>query len=397
MADLDLIKLIPEKFHTSEILIEYMSALGDDLTEIDSQDKLYNAKNWLDLITALQDEINPRTIDVQYLRNLAALINLELLPEDTTPESTLRSSISEAIDWYKIKGTYSSLDTVALINSVTFNIWDLYTKDYITFERAEWFVGASKNDNPPEYPFSEGYYKSPHFGVEIVLNRVYPANETLSDPETPNNFLWHPSFLTNIQTWVEQTRPVHSVPRYNLLMTPTTDNNGSITTVDGDIQTETQSAFVTGGKTFDQNASPSSDFGGEDIADWTFDENQDSDGDSQTLFDQASQATLLLIDTYKIGTGSKGINLDDSEWDGDIEDGSPTEGSISQDDITDYDDRTEILITIAQGTSLDGVSELGIYTDGGESDEEIVIASLFPDIFKDTNIELQILVTINKV
>jgi len=354
--NLNLLNLVPQKFHESQILIDYLAALGDEIAGVDSEDKLYNVENWLRLIDGLQNLLNPEEVDISYLRNLARLINLDLLPEDSTTETVLRSSVSEAIDWYKAKGTYESIDFLGLNNGVSFNIWDLYTKDYVIFERAEWFSGTSENDNPTDYPASEGYYKSPHFGLEVLLNQVYSPDASIS---VIYDHLWHYSYWDNIKSWIEKTRPVHTVPEYSLLMEPQCDDDGSITVVAGDIQTEASVIWDAGGKSFDENAESSTygdpeqsdgsggtvygygPYGGYTTADWTLDEDQDSSGDASILFDASSQDTILLIDQYKLGTGSKGIDLDSSEWDGDLE--TPViKGTINPTtDITLFDDRAE--------------------------------------------------------
>jgi len=103
-------------------------------------------------------------------------------------------------------------------------------------------------------------------------------------------------------------------------------------------------------------------------------------------------STIERAAIYNAGDGTESPGL----WTGSLETITNT-GSIAQSDITDYDDRTEIVINIASTTELDGVSELGIYTNGGDSDEELVIVSLFPDIYKGTTEELKIKITINKV
>ncbi|MHA1690366.1 MAG: hypothetical protein ACTSU7_01885 [Candidatus Heimdallarchaeaceae archaeon] len=389
---INLLNLVPNKFRDSQILIDYLAALGNKLTAIDSTDKLlYNVSHWLDLIDNLKDFFDPEKVDITYLRNLAKLIDLDLLPEDTTTESILRASVVEAIDWYKIKGTYKSLIVIGLINQVDFNIWDMYTDaDYNTFNKVEWFVGG-ENENPTDYPYASGYFKSPHFGLEVILNKVYDAD---ADIGAPYNHLWHNSYWLNIQEYVEKTRPVHTVPHYSLFLNPQTNENGEIITVDGDIQTKATLNWVSGLKYFDENAAYDSSEGSE-IADWTFDEDVDSAGDADYNFDNLSGITTQSIDTWKLGTGSKGRDLDESGWT-DIEDECPTEGSISQSDIAVTSETVTIEFTIPKTTILSGVSELGIYTNGGEANETLVVASLFPDIWKSTESELRIQIIIER-
>jgi len=381
----NLLNLVPQKFRDSQILIDYLAAVGDDLSSITSANKLYNVGNWLDLIDSLEDFFNPRIADAAYLKHLAALIGLKLLPEDTTSESILRASIVEAIDWYKIKGTYQSLIVIGLINQVSFNIWDMYTDDYSTFSKAEWFVGG-ENENPTNYPYATGYYKSPHFGLEVILNKVYDADVDLG---APHDHLWHSSYWNNIKEYVERTRPVHTVPHYILLLNPQTDVNGTIVTVDGSIQTQALLSEGFGGYFFDgADATPADD--------WTFDEDADSDAVTDITFDASYSSSLNAIDTWKLGTGSKGVDLDSSEWGSDIEDSSPEEGTLTSENVTEYDDRVEIEFTVPKATVLSGVSELGLYSNGGKVTEELAVVSLFPDIYKSTESELRVLIILTK-
>jgi len=399
----NLLNLIPQKFRDSQILIDYLAAIGDDLSSITSANKLYNIGNWLDLIDSLEDFFNPRIADAAYLKHLAALIGLKLLPEDTTSESILRSSIIEAIDWYKIKGTYQSLVVIGLINQVDFNIYDMYTDDYETFEKTEWFVGG-ENENPTDFPYISGYYKSPHFGLEVILNKVYDADAGIG---APYDHLWHSSYWTNIQSYVERTRPAHTVPHYTILLNPQTKENGEIVTVDGDIQTKASINWISEILYFDQNVIEGPSFGegffgsnlfggGGGSSDWTFDSDVDSEGNSEITFDEPSNLTATNIDTWRLGTGNKGGSLDDSSWD-DLEDTSPTEGTIDADnEVTIYNDRIEIDFTIPKTTVLSGVSELGIYIYGGTANERLAISSIFPDIYKSTDSELRILIIITR-
>ena len=381
----NLLNFVPLKFTDSQVLIDYLSALGDDLTGIASASKLYNVGNWLDLIDNLENFFDPAKVNVLYLRNLAALIGLDLAPEDITTVSVLRASVVEAIDWYKVKGTYQSLQIIAVINQDTFNIWDMYTNDYITFGLNEWFVG-NEDENPTDYPFASGYYKSPHFGLEVVLNKVYTADASIG---APNDHLWHNSYLANIQDGVEKTRPAHIVPHYMLLLNPQSDVNGSITTVDGDIQTQALLDAGFGGFFFDgQDATPADS--------WTFDEDVDSEGTTDVTFDAAYGGSLDNIDSWRLGTGSKGLNLDDSGYTPVLEDTSPVTGTLTTSNITEYDNRIEIEFTVPKATVLSGVSELGIYAYTGTATEELAIMSLFPDIFKNTESELRVLVILTK-
>jgi hypothetical protein len=129
---------------------------------------------------------------------LGALIGVAFPPEDESTTAELRKTLADAVDWYKLKGTYQSIDIIALIQSFTVNVFDMYTNDYSSFVLTDWFVG-DENENPPGLDGT--YYKSPHFGAEVVLNQVYePSGTSL-------RYLWQAGGLANFAAKVEETRP----------------------------------------------------------------------------------------------------------------------------------------------------------------------------------------------
>ena len=162
--DLDLINLFPEFMRTSEILQAYVKECGRQfgvvLTKTEEIIKL----------------LSPNTVtSAKYLRLLGALLGVKFPPEDDTSEAELRKILSQTVDWYKLKGTYRALEIICNSQNFKVNIYDMYTNDYTNFVLTDWFVG-SEGENPPGLDVT--YYKSPHFGLEIILNQVY---ENLSD------------------------------------------------------------------------------------------------------------------------------------------------------------------------------------------------------------------------
>ena len=185
---LDLLPLIPEKFHSSEILQAYIDEcefqIGGNLTKTRDIVKL----------------LNPNTVNsTTYLRHLAALIGAKLPPEDESDVTEIRKILANAVEWYKLKGSYKSAELIMLLQSFSVNLYDMYTKDYVNFILTDWFVG-DENENPPGLDAT--YYKSPHFGLEVILDQVYTEGSL--------RYLWYQTYLDNLAEQIEETRPVHT-------------------------------------------------------------------------------------------------------------------------------------------------------------------------------------------
>src|SRR3990167_6743071 len=227
---LNFLPLIPEKFRSSQILMDFV-----DVAELE-------VGSWLTSIRDIVKLIGPNTVSsIEYLRYLGSIIGVNFPPEDSTSEDEMRKTLTSAIDWYKVKGTYNSIQIIALINQLTINIYDMYTNNYVDFYMiTSWFVGE-ENENPSG--FDSSYYKSPHFCVEVLLNKVYTGDSS--------NYLWNGDKLGNLISKVEETRPVHTVPHYFIGLKPKTDEFGNVIEVSGEIKTKIMSNWNITTKYFD--------------------------------------------------------------------------------------------------------------------------------------------------
>lgn len=353
---IDLLSLVPEKFRRSEILIEYLEEAG------------LLVGSWITSVRDIIKLLNPNT--TSYLKYLGALIGVEFSPEDETSLAKMRKELLHAIDWYKIKGTYESVQIISLIQQFTTNFYDMYTDDYAHFYMTDWFVG-DEDENPPG--FDSDYYKSPHFGLEILLNRVYEVDSNVSLSSL--GYLWKSSYLDNFDKHIERTRPVHTVPHYMLLLNPKTDEFGHIIEVDGEIKTKVLGEWQSSIKYFDMQESDDA---------WNFD-----DG---TYFDQSAEGFIKSITKWVLGTG--GYPSCDLEGSGfDLENPALT-GTIDTDDIIITDEKIIFEFTVLKATIQNGISELGLYIPG--MPDKLVLASCFPNIDKDSRVQLRIVVEVYK-
>ena len=351
-SPIDLIQLIPLKFHDSTLLQQYIYNVG-----------LY-VGSWLSKIKLMPELWNPSTIGEDYIQYLADLIGWKLYRSDITTLTDLRKQLEFVIELYKRKGTYKSLEYITYLNKLNLNIWDMYCDSEAhynsgTFSRQEWFVGKYAGENPSG--LSASYFKTPHFGMEILLNKVY--DEGLSTGE----YLWKENLFTPFATQIEWTRPVNTVFHYSIFLNPKTIQNGEVMIVDGNIKTKI-------------------------TEDWTsvliyFD--NDKYFDNGKYFDASDESFINSITKWKLGTGNKGVSPGDSSFSG-LENVVLT-GNI--DKHTKYLDRNTFEFTISSATVQNSISELGLFLSDGTT---AVCYSTFPDIDKHSGIELRILVEVYK-
>lgn len=356
-VSLDLLRLIPEKFWNSEILQDYI-----DETEL-------FVGGWLTSVRDIVKLLNPDTVgSMEYLRKLGTLIGVDFSPEDETTETKMRREIVHAVEWYKIKGTYQAIQVMAMIQQFTFNVYDMYTKDYSTFYMVDWFVG-NENENPPG--FDSSYYKSPHFGLEVVLDKVYEGSALSISGWT--GYLWKAIYLDNLYLRVDKMRPVHTVPHFMLLLNPKTDEFGHTIEVNGRIQTRVLGQWEYSTKYFDMT--------GEDA--WNF--------DSGVYFDQSSESFIKSITKWVLGTGSCPCYLEDSDF---VIENPVLTGSIDPNNIIITNEKITFEFIVPKVTTQDGISELGLYIPG--TPDKLVVASCFPKIDKDSRVALRVLVEVFK-
>jgi hypothetical protein len=348
---LDLMPLFPPKFHSSDILQDLCAEFG------------IQVGNWLTKTEDIVKLLGPNTVSsTTYIRYLGALIGVTFPPEDESTESELRKTLTDAIDWYKVKGTYDSINVIAAINQLSINIWDMYTNDYTTFYLVDWFVG-DEDENP--LGFDSTYYKSPHFGAEVVLDRVRVYGS--------QNYLWYEGLKDNFVRLVEETRPVHTVPHYMILLNPKTDERGNVITVSGDMDTKITSNWTVSQRFFDEATSGS----------WTFDS-------GIMVFDNSDEGFAKSITKWVLGTGNYGGDL--SATDFDIESPALT-GTIDVSDITFDADKITFEFIVPKATVQSDLTELGLYVGGTDT---LVLASLFPKIDKTLGMELRVVVEVWK-
>jgi len=357
---IDLMALIPETFRDSVSLQEFMAVAG-----------LY-AGTWIGYINDLVQLLDPYSVSDDYMQNLADLLHVTLPPIDSVSTADRRRALLTAIDWYKAKGTYGIFSYLGYLFNLNLTIWDLYTNDYATFVKEAWFSGKT-TENPPGLDSS--YYKSPHLGLEVVLDKVYGIY--------PDDHLYLTSMFTDLMPYVDVVRPVNVVPHYSIFLNPRTDETGIVQTIPGDIKTCVIGAWGVSKNYFNQDQvwDPGySGFGGYSGLPLYF-----NDG---IFFDASNRdAFLNSVTKWKLGIGSKGDSPDAPGWTVQI---PILAGDINR--ITIYSDRTEYEFTVA-GSSQQGISELGLFMTNGFT---LTVGCTFPDIDLDSSIELRVVVIIYK-
>lgn len=348
---IDLLQLVPECLRDSDILKDYVKEVGvivgTILSDIDALPKLHD----------------PNAVGLQFIDHLAALIALDFVRIDDTSLQDLRNQLEQAIDWYKIKGSYESLEVAARLNAFNVVIWDFYTNDYVTFVKQAWFVG-DEGENPPG--LDSTYYKSPHFGFQVLLDTVYGT--------APNEYLWKSDFDTKVRSLVEGLRPINTVPHYIIHLDSIAWEDGLVNITDAKVRTVVTGSWSWSAMYLDMGAELGSSFF------WNL--------DSGERLDSSDTAFLNSIDKYKLGIGNKNVSPDDSGF------ALETVVILGNIDVTTlYGNRTEYDIIIPEATVQLGISELGLFLSDNTT---LQVACTFPDVDKSSGTELTIKVTIFK-
>jgi len=358
----DLLKVFPEKFHSSELLQAYFDTyeyyLDDFITKTGS-------------LLQLQD---PNEVSATYLQRLANLLNFKLSNPDSVSDAIRRNELIGAVDWYKMKGTYESLLLIALWVKFDFTIYDKYTNDYSTFVDQEWFVGE-EDENPTG--LDSTYYKSPHFGLSVSLNQVRDAGTY--DEGYLDRHLWRPSLFVGITDHVEKTRPVNTVPSYLIEHNCLTDETLAAVEI---ATTETVTKIV--------GTWPASKlvFDGDGLS--TPNQRYFDNGDQ---FDQDPSSYIATITGWKLSTGGGSGMLDLTQDSSSYSlDNVVLTGTVDGYSVSDSE--IQIWFTVPQATVQYDISQLGLYVQ--IPSEELIIASTFPEINKGSSTALKVIVTIDR-
>lgn len=345
-------------------------------------------KEIFDKVGRMEGLLNPRVVPQEYLQKLADLLGSKLQSADYADEATRRNELLSIIPWYKVRGTYDSLNVIGLITGLDFIVFDLYTNDYQTFVQTNWFVGEVGENPPSAWGFvgefsgatvvelDDSYYKSPHFGLFIKLNLVYPEGFYEGEPEVLSNHIWRPSLFgipdvpdSSVRNYIEKTRPVNTVPHYGLYLECPTDQSGI--------------PFIT----YDRNKEPltaTAITGNWEYADLFFDMHEGSPEnlfDDGHYFDSGLETFIETIKTWKVGTDGKFLLFNDPVLSIDTVRG---EGDVSGYAI--FPDRFEFYVVlekdfVASGEEK-GITELGLYRG-----DDLVLLATFPSFYKDNQLE----------
>ena len=364
VRNVDILPLVPEKFHSSDILQQYIEVANDFVG------------TWLGDIDMLRELVDVYSAGLPYLPFLADLINLEVFIGEDATATDLRNQITRTVGWYKIKGTYESVYVALYTLGITAIVYDMYTNDYINFIETLW-TAEDEGENPPPVEDSgssyvgsdldNSFYKSPHFMLEIVLDRLF------------GDSLWTGDMFETVQDKMLTIVPVYTVPHYRVSLTCITDESGAVYTTDYDVKTKVWGDWDFTQLYLDMDYAPVSSSGGSASPNlWYLD-------DGNTL-DQSENGFLQSINIWKVGVGNKGVSPDDSGFSG-LQSVVAT-GSV--DEIQILSDRVNWIFTLGDTVEIEGISELGLYN----AIDELQIVSTFPNLDKSLGCELKIIVTL---
>lgn len=370
----DLMEMVPLKFRESLALQQFMYEIGLMTGE------------WVGYINDIQVLLDKYSVSDEYLQKLADLVGLEIISDSTTTLEERRQQLIQVIDWYKMKGTYQSIKYISYLFGVTLTFWDLYTNDYVTFVEEPWFVGNSVNENPGG--LDPSYYKSPHFGVSILLNTVYGVD--------PDKHLFLSSGIDDLSIYIERVRPVNTVPHYSILLQPVGDETGVAREVAGEILCCSIGNWVFTKFYWDDPTDISTVI--DDLGNTVVDDlgnvvvaNSPHSFDDGEFFDYSRNAFLNSIVRWKLGTGNKGVSPDTLGFALENVVLTSEDVGMSSQIIAIYSDRTEYSFSVPEATVQYGLSELGLFLVDGTTME---IAATFPDIDKPAGVELKVKVII---
>lgn len=309
-------------------------------------DLLDSIGKWLDSadgaqakIDGLLDLINPETVDMRFIQNLADLIKFESSKFLGDDDYIIRRQVRQAVDWYRIKGTYRAINVILYTVGLNAEVYDLYTSNYTNFVRMPWFCAGISDVMDVGLNFDAGlfldtgintdvFFKSPHFDVEIELDKYFGTSPTWE--------LLGEDRFSEAEKRVKEVRPVNTVPHYYAHLLAETDESKEPYTKGG----SSISAVVTN----------------EWLDSALFLDMPGLYLDDGLVFDFTRNDFFSLVQKFKIGTGNKGVVPDASMTD--------LANPVYSGDITlrtIYGDRVVFEIQIPQSEVQGGLSEIGLF------------------------------------
>jgi len=368
---IDLLQLVPEKFRDSPLFQDYLQIVGlyvgTWLAKVDDMKYLVDPYNVSDELKVSIPE-KQYVQDEEYISHLASLIGLTIIKNTGDDIDDFRRQLTQAVDWYKLKGSYQALTNIIYVAGQQIEIKDLYTNDYASFTPEDWFVADYPGENP--VGLDDTYYKSPHFGLQIELNQIYYTTGGLP-------YLWKgDDKFANVRGYVEQVRPANTVPHYIISMTAPTSESGIMQTTAYGVSTRRiYEPWLFSQYYFDQDYLVVG-------QGWNLDDGK--------FFDFTNTTFLASVNHYKLGQGN--LTPDTSGWEPEPFD-PVVEGILAVSNIRLYTDRTEYEVLLDPTIVQAGITQVGLYLPDNTT---LVIGCTFPVIDKIENVELRILIVMYK-
>jgi len=359
----DLPLLLPESYRQEQRVRELFEAIGE----------------WIDTFpqtkaTELIELVSPLTVPLEFKQLLSDLIGFQISTFDDPAEFQIRRQMQEAVEWYKLKGTYVAIEIVIFSTGLSVTVFDKYTIDYVNFIRTPWFVSGIGID-----PVPPGFFKSAHFDLDFNLSFFFGAS--------PTWYLVNEPKFTEIARRVEEFRPANTVPHFVMALSPITDQQKDIlkslsyelafpldasletslafTIPESQISTIVTNLWVSANQTFDIGLLL----------------------DDSLLLDISPSGFLASVTNFKVGIGRRGSTPRSSFTDLETPVFSATLTSKAI-----FADRVEIEFVVPTGVSIPtGVTEWGLFN---SVLSEMYVVGTHPFIFKDTIAEIRYSVTI---
>ena len=376
--NVDLVSLIPKKFANQQLLTSFLGQCGRMVGE------------WMSAVDNMGELIDPYAVGASNISYLADMIGLTLIQDSTTTIADERAMLVEAVNWYKLRGTYNGMLAISRMNNLDAYLYDLYCppteagyNDFSQYRSPAggWFCALTPGQNPPDIPV--GWMKSPHFIYEINLNYVYnPGGD---------EHLWRDMQALRVTRLVESMRPVNTVPHQRLALRPECKMDGQERTIAGNIRCSTVGDWSTTRLYFDMLSAETvidqtgnlvvDRFGNQVVANealWSF------DADPAQSFDWAGSG--LLVTSWTLGIGNKGGHVGPTfQLQHPL--GSPFTGTFDQIDV--QPGYVDYVFSVPKAAVQAGISELALYLG-----TDIQLGATFPDIDKDDQYDLRITVRV---